>query len=312
MPHFILDCDPGHDDAVALLFAAKHLSLSGITTVFGNTIVDNTTRNALDLVSAAGIDIPVAKGAAGPLSGNLESGESVHGKSGLDGANLPQGRQQPEAQSATEFLINAARKESDVIIIAIAPLTNLALALTNAPDIAQKIQEISIMGGSTGVGNVTPVAEFNIFADPEAAAIVFSSGIPIRMAGLNITSRFGVNASQVAALRASSALLPHEIGGALDFYLTRQHSIYGRTHAPIHDVCAVIPYTHPDLIQYESMHVEVECQGDITRGQTVCDQRGVVSNDGLNPQKTKNARVAISANGESISNLAIESLLGYT
>ncbi|HAK51106.1 MAG TPA: pyrimidine-specific ribonucleoside hydrolase RihA [Gammaproteobacteria bacterium] len=312
MSHFILDCDPGHDDAVAMLFAAKHLSLSGITTVFGNTNVDNTTKNALALIDAAGIEVPVAQGAAGPLSGTLESGESVHGKSGLDGANLPQGHQQSVTESGAEFLISAARKESDLVIIAIAPLTNLALALMQAPDIAQKIQEISIMGGSTGVGNVTPVAEFNIFADPEAAAIVFSSGIPIRMAGLNITSKFGINASQVAALRASSALLPREIGGALDYYLTRQHSIYGRTHAPIHDVCAVIPYTHPDLIQYESMHVEVECQGDITRGQTVCDQRGIMSDDGLSPPKFKNARVAISARGETISNLAIESLLSYT
>ncbi len=312
MPHYILDCDPGHDDAVALLVAAKYLSLSGITTVFGNTNVNNTTNNALALVSAAELDIPIAKGAAAPLSGKIESAESVHGKSGLDGANLPNGYQHALTQSAAEFLIAAARNENDLVIIAIAPLTNLALALKQAPDIAQRIQEISVMGGSTGIGNVTPVAEFNIFADPEAAAIVFSSGIPIRMAGLNVTSKFGVTDFQVATLKASPSLLPREIGGALDYYLSRQSTIYNRTHAPIHDVCAVIPYTHPDLIQYQAMHVNVECQGEITRGQTVCDLRGMVSDEGLHPPKPKNARVAISANGEAISNLAIESLLSYT
>ena len=150
MPHYILDYDPGHDDAIALLFAAKHLSLSGITTVFGNTNVNNTTNNALALVSAAELKIPVAKGAAAPLSGKIESAESVHGKNGLDGANLPNDYQHEATQSAAELLIDAARTKNDLVITAIAPLTNLAIALKQAPDIAQRIQEISVMEGSTG------------------------------------------------------------------------------------------------------------------------------------------------------------------
>lgn len=310
-PQYILDCDPGHDDAVALLFAAEYLSLMGITTVFGNSTVDNTTRNALAILEAAGLNIPVAKGLGQPLDGEIYSGETVHGKSGLDGANLPGPRTSPIASNAPTFIIDSARKLNNLSIIAIGPLTNIATAINEAPDIKDRIQGISVMGGSTTFGNATPAAEFNIYADPEAASIIFASGIPIRMAGLNVTTTFGISTDQVKTLLDADSRLAKEIGGALNYYLQRQTAIYHREFAPIHDVCAVIPHTHSDLIRYKDMHVDVECNGTLTRGQTVCDQRGLFAGEGLKAPQTVNTAVATEADGKAIVHHVMESLLSY-
>jgi len=308
---YILDCDPGHDDAVALLFAAKFLSLVGITTVFGNSSVDNTTRNALAIVESAGLTIPVARGSSAPITGEIHSGESVHGKSGLDGASLPTPTIPPISSTASDFIIDSARKLENLSIIAIGPLTNIATAINDAPDIKDRIREISIMGGSTTFGNATPAAEFNIYADPEAASIVFASGIPVRMAGLNVTTTFGINRPQVKMLQNADSQLAKEIGGALNYYLQRQTKIYQREFAPIHDVCAVIPYTHRDLIRYTDMHVDVECSGTLTRGQTVCDQRGLFAGEGLTTPQPVNTAVAIDADGKAIVQHVMTSLLSY-
>ena len=149
MSSYIIDCDPGHDDAVALLFAAKSLPLHGITTVFGNTNITNTTRNAIALMTAAGLKIPVAKGARQPLKGSIKTAEHIHGKSGLDGAKLQDGRIKPEKKEAYDFLIEAANDMQDLVIIGIGPLTNIAMAIEKEPKIMGRIKEISIMGGST-------------------------------------------------------------------------------------------------------------------------------------------------------------------
>jgi len=311
MSSYIIDCDPGHDDAVALLFAAKFLPIYGITTVFGNTSITNTTRNTIALVDAAGLKIPVAKGAAKPLKGSIRSAEHVHGKSGLDGANLPDGKSQLNKKDATNFLIEAASNLQDLVLIAIGPLTNIAMAIKKAPNIMSRIREISIMGGSTSFGNVTATAEFNIFADPEAAQIVFNSGIPMRMAGLNVTSTFGITARQVAMLCENTNFLPHNIGLSLNHYFTQQSKIYDRPYAPLHDICAVIPHTHSELIQYQRMYVDVECEGTITRGQTVCDQRDIVTETSQASEKKANCDVALSSKGDAIVELALHSLLTY-
>jgi inosine-uridine nucleoside N-ribohydrolase len=311
MSSYILDCDPGHDDAVALLFAAQHLKLLGVTTVFGNSTIQNTTHNALAILDAAKLNIPVARGSGAPLRGEIKSGESVHGKSGLDGASLPHPVSAPVNASGPEFIIEAARTRDDLHIMAVAPLTNLAKALTQAPDIISRIQEISIMGGSTGPGNATAAAEFNIFADPEAASIVYNSGVPLRMAGLNVTTSFGISNVDVDKLRHAGSSLAREIGGALHYYLNRQGVIYERQFAPIHDVCAVIPYTHPELLVYTEMHVDVECEGTLTRGQTVCDQRGLNDGEGLDVARPANTAVATDAEGDRIVNLVIDALMQY-
>ncbi|MEX0941838.1 MAG: nucleoside hydrolase [Pseudomonadales bacterium] len=312
MTHYILDCDPGHDDALALLVAARHLSLVGVTTVFGNSSVANTTRNAISILDAAGLShIPVAGGAKGPLSGKLHSGETIHGKSGLDGANLPASTRQPITQSAAEFIKDQAMQFDDLVIIAVAPQTNVAQALTQYPELRDRITEISVMGGSTTHGNATAAAEFNILADPEAASIVLGSGIPVTLAGLNITTSFGLTSLEVRKLMQHSAVVTREIAGALAFNLSRQSAIYERHFMPIHDVCAVMPYSHPGLITYQPMHVAVECKGEFTRGMTVCDQRGVIAGEGIEISKPANARVAVACDGAAIVNALLAALLDY-
>lgn len=313
MSRFIIDCDPGHDDAVAVLVACRFLDVVGLTTVFGNSTVDNTTRNALAILDAADLShIPVAKGADGPLEGRRHSGETVHGKSGLDGAELPASSRRPEAVSAIEFIAAHARLHDDLAIIAVAPLTNIASALIAHPDLRERITHISIMGGSTTFGNATAAAEFNVFADPEAAAIVFDAGIPLTMVGLDVTTTFGITREHVDTLRAHGSTIAREIGGALRYYLGRQSAIYERAFAPVHDVCAVLPFTHPALIRHEPMHVVVECEGKYTRGMTVCDRRGVVAGDGIARTAPPNADVAVWADGDTIIRIVLDTLMEFS
>src|SRR5262249_52678702 len=165
----LIDCDPGHDDAVALLFAARHLDLIGVTTVHGNHTVENTTRNALAIMELAGIDVPLAMGCAGPLAQKRVGAAPVHGKGGLDGAELPKPQRQPVAAHAVDFIIEmASRHRGELVLASIGPETNVALALRREPRLAGWLREITVMGGSTGAGNITAVAEFNTFLDPLA------------------------------------------------------------------------------------------------------------------------------------------------
>lgn len=312
MTHYILDCDPGHDDAVALLMAGRYLDLVGVTTVFGNSTVENTTRNALAILDAAGLGhIPVAAGADKPLAGKTHSAEAVHGKSGLDGANFPASQNHAIAMSAPEFIAEQAERYGDLVVIAVAPETNVALALQQYPGIKNRISGISIMGGSTSFGNATAAAEFNVFADPEAAAVVFASGIPITMSGLNVTARFGLDRDQLNRLSNNGTLVAHELAGALGFYLGRQDVMYERQFAPLHDVCAVLPFSHPGLIEYEPMHVVVECEGRFTRGMTLCDLRGIVAGEGVEMSQPPNARVAVKVDEDVIKTLILDTLCEF-
>lgn len=305
----ILDCDPGHDDALALLMAAHHLDLVGVTTVFGNSTVENTTANALAILDAAGLEhIPVAAGASQPLEGRIHSGESVHGKTGLDGANLPPSRRRTVDADAADFIYEQACAGDDLIVIAVAPETNVATALTRYPDLATKLRAISVMGGSTEGGNATAAAEFNILADPEAAAIVFGAGVPVTMVGLNVTTSFGLKQHHLDSLSKSSSGIARELAGALSFYLSRQAAMYERTRAPVHDVCAVLPFSHPGLIRHTDIHVGIECQGALTRGMTVCDLRGAIAKEGIEPAQPANASVAVSADGDAIIRLLLDTL----
>lgn len=300
MPSFIIDCDPGHDDAVAIVVAANHLDVIGVTTVFGNSTIENTTRNALNILDAAGSPhIPVAAGAAGPLVGPAKTGEGIHGKSGLDGATLPETTRRPVETDAADFIIQASHEHDDLVVIAVAPETNLAIALERDPSLPSRISEISIMGGSTSHGNATAAAEYNIFADPEAAARVFESGIPIRMVGLNVTSTFGISQPDLDLLHSGDGI-GRELAGALQFYLDRQTSTYERSYAPMHDTCAVIPYINSDWLDYQRLHVVVECEGTHTRGMTLCDQRGSVIGGGIVGSQPPNALVAITADADAI------------
>ncbi|MEE2914074.1 MAG: nucleoside hydrolase [Pseudomonadota bacterium] len=308
MTSFIIDCDPGHDDAVAIVVAGRHLDVIGVTTVFGNSTIENTTRNALNILDGAGFEhIPVAPGASGPLFGLAKTGEGIHGKSGLDGATLPGSTREAIDQDAADFIIQASHEHDDLVIISVAPETNLAIALERDPTLASRVSEISIMGGSTTHGNATAAAEYNIYADPEAASIVFESGIPIRMVGLNVTSTFGVTQTELDKLHAANGI-GRELAGALQFYLDRQTSTYEHSYAPMHDTCAVIPYINPLWIEYHPLHVVVECAGTHTRGMTLCDTRGSVIGGENENSQTPNAQVAIMADADAIIAQAIADL----
>ncbi|MDZ7729694.1 MAG: nucleoside hydrolase [Dehalococcoidia bacterium] len=279
-PRILLDCDPGDDDVAAIVVAAHFGELVGITTVSGNVGLELTTRNALVAAQVLGIDVPVHAGAARPLVGEPVHAEHVHGESGLGGATLPRVERQPASRDAVGFIVETARAHESLWLVATGPLTNVALALRTAPDIAGRLQGISLMGGSTSFGNATAAAEFNIYADPEAAAIVFDSGIAMRMCGLNVTHKFLVGGDETARLRELGNATGPFLADVLGYRLAaQQERVPGRRGSPLHDPCAVFAVTHPDVLQFEPRPVEVELAGTKTRGMTVVDERGLRGRD---------------------------------
>jgi inosine-uridine nucleoside N-ribohydrolase len=310
----LIDCDPGHDDAVALLFAARHLDLVAVTTVHGNNSLANTTRNALAVLELAGIDVPVAAGCAEPLVQAPAHHGSIHGKTGLDGADVPMPTRRPLDSHAVDLIIeSASRHRGELVVALIGPQTNFAVALRREPRLKQWVREVTVMGGSTGLGNITPVAEFNIHCDPEAASVVFDSFIPIRMVGYNFTRRTGFDMGDLARLKASGRKMASVIGDLMAFYLAGQNRVFGLSVAPMHDVCAIVPYVAPDLIRYVETSVTVELAGRYTRGMTVCDLRGVRPGamTGIDPAGSARVKVALEADRRALVDLVIDAVLSF-
>ena len=275
----ILDVDPGHDDAVALMLACEHpgLGLLAVTTVAGNVTIDKTTRNALRVLSFVGRDdVPVGMGASVPLQRLLHTAEDIHGKSGLDGSEeIPDASFGPDERDAVALISDTVKASPEpVTLIPVGPLTNIALFLREHPDLKDRIAGISLMGGSMGLGNTTPAAEFNIFVDPEAAREVFESGLPITMSGLDVTHQAGAGPEERERLRRAG-----RVGGVvadfLDFFAAAYERTFGFDYPPLHDPVAVAAVLEPDLLQTRPMRVDVECESDLTRGETVCDFYGV-------------------------------------
>jgi inosine-uridine nucleoside N-ribohydrolase len=286
----ILDCDPGHDDMVAIVLAAAdpRVDLLAITTVAGNGTLERTTHNARAVCSLAGIrDVPIAAGAPGPLVGRLRTAAHVHGESGLEGAVLPQ----PDVPLANEHAVNLMARllresPEPVTLVPTGPLTNVALLLRTWPDLLPRVREVVLMGGSLGAGNVEPLAEFNVFVDPEAADVVFSSGLPVTMCGLNVTHQALATDVVMDRLRALGTPLAETVVGLLGFFRDRYRELWGLEAPPVHDPVAVARVIDPALVRCEDAHVAVELHGTHTRGATVCDRFGV---RGLAP----NAKVAL-------------------
>ena len=311
----LIDCDPGHDDLVAILFAARHLDLVGVTTVHGNNSLANTTRNGLITLELGKLDhIPLAMGCAEPLAqASIGIGEG-HGKSGLDGATVVEPRRKPIDIHAVDFIIAMAEKHKGELVLApIGPLTNVAMALKREPRLKLWLREISIMGGSTTTGNFTPAAEFNIAGDVEAAWTVFESGLPLRMVGLNITRVTGFDETDIAAMRASGKAAAAVIADLMAFYLGTQKTRYGLSVATMHDVCAIIPYVAPELITYLHTSVRIETAGTLTRGMTLCDLRHPKGSavEHLRHRTPPNCLVATEARSRDISDLVLKTLLSY-
>ena len=272
----ILDCDPGHDDAIAMVVAARHTNLLGITTVAGNAPLESTTRNALVVRDLLGIDAPVHAGASRPLLAPPRHAGYVHGESGLDGAQLPPPSGPPASRDAIGFIIDTVRNHDGVWLVPTGPLTNIALALRSAPDVAARIAGISFMGGGL-FGNRTATAEFNIWADPEAAAIVVGYGGPLVMAGLDVTYQFQATPARIEQVRNLPGALAAALADLLKFfsaaYVSRHDDMDG---AAVHDPLAVLALTHPELFNRSFSHVVVETDGEHTRGMTVIDQRTLI------------------------------------
>lgn len=308
----LIDCDPGHDDAVAILYAARHLDLLGVTTTHGNSTIDNVTRNALAILTIAGIDVPVARGCVAPIVATKPIAPSMHGSTGLDGVELPPPDRDPIGAHAVDFMIEQARANRQELVLAvIGPATNVAMAIRKEPGFASWLREITVMGGTAGIGNVTPVAEFNVWSDPEAASVLFGCGAPIRMVGYDVTSVTGTDAADIARLRAGGGVA-RRIAALLDFYLARQAEVAGLTIAPMHDVCAIVPYVDDSLIEYRDCHVAIELSGTLTRGMTVCDLRKLTeSGRRLRAAQAANARLAVAADARRLIGGVVEALLAH-
>jgi inosine-uridine nucleoside N-ribohydrolase len=284
----LLDCDPGHDDAIAILLAlaSDELELLGITTVAGNQTLEKTTANAIRVLELAGRgEIPVAAGADRPLVREPRVAANVHGETGLDGPDLPPPRAQPSGEHAVDFL---AGRIAGTTLVATGPLTNVALLLARHP--AARPERIVLMGGAIAEGNVTPAAEFNIWADPEAAARVFASGIDVTMVGLDVTHQALVTPARTDQLRESGRI-GEVVAQLLDFYGVFHREVYGFNGSPIHDAVAVAQVIDPTLLETRHLNVQVDTASELCRGRTVVD---LWRRTGLEP----NAHVATGIDSE--------------
>jgi len=273
----LIDCDPGQDDAVALLLAlasGDRVNLVGVTVVAGNVPVHQGTANALRVLDLVNSDtVPVHSGADRPLLHPLETAEFVCGPDGLAGAGLPAPSRRPGSAHAVTFLIDTLRAapERGVTLCALGPLTNLALALRLAPDIAKKLKRVSVMGGAMNLGNMTPAAEFNAYVDPHAAAIVLGSGLPVTLFGLHLTHEAVPCAADIEAFAA----LGTRTGRAVHGWLTRTRpGGLGTVAHPLHDPCVIAHLLWPDLFEGRDCHVEVETGEGPLRGRTTIDWNG--------------------------------------
>ncbi len=294
-PRLLLDCDPGHDDAVAIIAAAAFAEVAGIVTVAGNAPLDRTTHNALVMRDLVGLDAPVHSGCSRPLVAPPRHAGFVHGESGLDGADLPEPTTPLDGTDGVGFIIDTCRTTEGLWLVPTGPLTNIGTAFRLAPDLPGRVAGVSLMGGGS-FGNRSAVAEFNIWADPEAAAIVFdaydpstpgAAAGPLIMAGLDVTHQFQVTPERIAMTRAMPGRLAELLAGLFDFFTgtyLQRHDDGSLTGAALHDPLSVLAVTHPELFERVERHVVVETRGEHTAGMTVIDERRLLERSAPNCQ----------------------------
>jgi purine nucleosidase/pyrimidine-specific ribonucleoside hydrolase len=277
MTDIILDCDPGHDDTIALLLAlaSPEVKLLGVTTVSGNQTLAKTTANAIRVLDHVGRhDIPVAAGAPRPLLRERHVAAEVHGETGLDGPELPPPSRQPEPAHAIDWIANTLTASTrPVTLVPTGPLTNVALFLARYPELATKIERVVLMGGAFGEGNVTPAAEFNIWADPEAAQRVFASGLDLTMVGLDVTHKALMTPAHAQRLGASGRA-GKLVADLYAFYSRFHASSYGWDAAPVHDAVALAHVVDGSLLRTAHCGVVVDTGPELSRGRTHVDLRG--------------------------------------
>ncbi len=273
----IIDCDPGQDDALAILLAlgsSDDLEVVGITAVAGNVPLPLTEKNARKICELAGRpDVPVHAGCARPILRPLVTAEYVHGKTGLDGADLPEPSAPLAPGHAVDFLIDTlmARPQGEVTLCPIGPLTNVALAIVKQPAIIPRIGEIVLMGGAMAAGNTTPAAEFNIYVDPHAAQVVFEAGVKLTMLGLDVTHQALVDQDRLDAIAALGSPVARAATGLLDFFNRFDRERYASPGAPLHDPCVIAYLLAPELFSGRDCHVAIETASELTMGATLVD-----------------------------------------
>ena len=303
----ILDCDPGHDDAVAIMMAAVHpaVELLGITVVAGNQTLEKTVSNALKICQHLNIDVPVYPGCPRPIVAAPRYAGFIHGKSGLDGPVFAPLNRKAEEQHAVNYLIDTLmNSDGDITVVTTGPQTNLAMAMRLQPRICDKIREIVMMGGAIGAGNVTPAAEFNILADPEAARIVFECGRPIVMCGLDVTRKVLCYQSVIDRMNRLNNKAATLFKDMMEFYNSTQKSTFGLDGGPLHDPVTISYLIDPEVLTLKECHVDIEISSEQCNGRTNCDVTGFL---GLK----ENARVALDIDVERYWNIVEDCLSLY-
>lgn len=303
----ILDTDPGHDDAVALLLAlaSPEVELLGVTTVSGNQTLAKTTQNALKILEfVQRTDVPVHAGCPRPLVREQWAAAYVHGESGMDGPELPEPTTAPAEGHAVDFIARAVEEHDGVVLVPVGPLTNIGLLLARYPGIEERIARIVLMGGAIAEGNVTPAAEFNIWADPEAAHRVFTSGIDVTMVGLDVTHKALLYPEKVEELRPAGRVAGL-VAGLYDFYHGHHERMYGWGGSPVHDALAVAHVIRDDLMRTEYRHLEVDIGPGPGRGRTYVD---LWQRTGKEP----NAHVGVDVDGPGFIDFLVDRLKSLT
>ena len=297
-PAVLLDCDPGHDDVVALLLASQHTDLRGVTTVAGNAPLSATTRNALGSLQIFGVDVPVHSGADRPLVAPPRHAPEIHGDSGLAGTTLPDKIGDAQPEPAVERILEESRATPGLWIVATGPLTNVATALRADPGLAGRIAGISVMGGGMDFGNVTPAAEFNFWADPHAAQIVVSADTRVLICGLDVTHQVLADDAFAAHVRTMDTPVAHFLSDVVTAFVAAHGPLIdGEPVGPVHDACAVLALTHPELFTFRDFHVAVDTGDSVAAGTLIVDRRGTAN------QADVNAAVAVDVDGEAVMRL---------
>jgi pyrimidine-specific ribonucleoside hydrolase len=302
----ILDGDPGHDDAIAWMLAkaSPALDIRAVTSCAGNQTIEKTTYNARRVCTLLGIDAPVAMGRPRPLLADPITAGNIHGQTGLDGPALPEPAMEVSHIGAVELMAKVLREsEEPVTIVSTGPQTNVAALLLAHPELKEKIGRISLMGGGIAYGNWTPAAEFNILVDPEAAQTVFSSGVPVNMAGLDVTEKALIFPEDFERIRAVGNQVAQVVAEWLEFFY-RFHRSIGYAGAPVHDPCAVAVLLRPELFTIQELYVEVETAGEYCRGTTVGDVRGRTG-------RPANARCLMNVDRQGFAELLVEAVRAY-
>ena len=283
----ILDCDPGHDDAIAIMMAAKHpaIDLLGITVVAGNQILEKNLVNTLNLCKKLGIDAPVYSGMKRPIMREQIIAANIHGDTGLDGPVFGPLHLKAQPEHAVKFIIDTLMEsDGDITLVPVGPLSNIAVAMRMEPAIVPKIREIVLMGGAYGTGNTTPSAEFNIYADPEAARVVFTSGVPIVMMGLDLTNQTACTQDVIHRMESVGNEAGKLFADIMNFTFKTQSEAYGLAGGPVHDATCIGYLIDPGCITTKDMYVVVDVNEGPCYGRTVCGELGVT-------KKAPNVRV---------------------